>query len=46
MLTKAVVRPPAPNFFEGLTTAGQGAPDYERALKQHGSTARRWSDAD
>ena len=36
MLTKAVVRPPAPNFFEGLTTAGQSAPDYERALKQHG----------
>ena len=36
MLTKAVIRPPAPNFFEGLTTAGQGAPDYEPALKQHG----------
>ena len=36
MLTKAVIRPPAPNFFEGLTTAGQGARDYERALKQHG----------
>ena len=35
MLTKAIVRPPAANFAEGLTTANLGAPDYERALKQH-----------
>lgn len=35
MFTKAIVRPPATNFSEGLTTVGLGAPDYERALKQH-----------
>lgn len=35
MFTRAIVRPPAPNFSQGLTTAGLGAPDYERALKQH-----------
>jgi dimethylargininase len=35
MLTKAIVRRPAPNFAEGLTAAGLGAPDYERALVQH-----------
>lgn len=34
-LTKAIVRPPAPNFAEGLTTANLGAPDYERAIVQH-----------
>lgn len=35
MFAKAMVRPPAPNFAEGLTTAGLGAPDYPRALEQH-----------
>jgi dimethylargininase len=35
MFTKAIVRLPAPNFCEGLTTAGLGAPDYHRALEQH-----------
>jgi dimethylargininase len=35
MLTRAIVRPPAPNFSQGLTTADLGAPDYERALQQH-----------
>jgi dimethylargininase len=35
MFTKAIVRPPAPNFAEGLTTAGLGTPDYEQALAQH-----------
>ena len=35
VLTKAIVRPPAANFSEGLTTADLGAPDYERALAQH-----------
>lgn len=35
MLTRAIVRPPAVNFSEGLTAAGLGAPDYERALQQH-----------
>jgi dimethylargininase len=35
MFTRAIVRPPAANFFAGLTTAGLGAPDHERALRQH-----------
>jgi dimethylargininase len=35
MFTRAIVRPPAPNFGEGLTTSGLGRPDYERALAQH-----------
>ena len=39
MFTKAIVRPPAPNFSEGLTTvgpeAGLGSPQFERALEQH-----------
>ena len=35
MFTRAIVRPPAPNFAEGLTTAALGAPDYVLALKQH-----------
>jgi dimethylargininase len=35
MFTRAIVRPPAPNFAEGLTTVELGAPDYERALAQH-----------
>lgn len=29
------MRPPAPSFSEGLTTAGLGAPHFERALDQH-----------
>lgn len=33
--TRAIVRPPASNFAEGLTTAGLGAPDHHRALEQH-----------
>jgi dimethylargininase len=35
MFTRAIVRPPAPNFAEGLTTAALGKPDYQLALKQH-----------
>jgi dimethylargininase len=35
MFTSAIVRPPAPNFAEGLTTSGLGVPHYERALAQH-----------
>jgi dimethylargininase len=35
MFTRAIVRPPAPNFSKGLTTAGLGAPEYQRALEQH-----------
>jgi dimethylargininase len=37
MFTRAIVRPPAPNFGEGLTSADLGAPDYKRALAQHSS---------
>jgi dimethylargininase len=33
--TRAIVRPPAANFAEGLTTAGLGRPDHPRALQQH-----------
>lgn len=32
---RAIVRPPGPNFAEGLTTADLGRPDYDRALSQH-----------
>src|SRR5438876_269207 len=35
MFTRAIVRPPAPNFADGLTTVDLGPPDYQRALKQH-----------
>ena len=35
MFTKAIVRPPCTNFAAGLTTVDLGAPDFERALKQH-----------
>ncbi len=41
MFTKAIVRPPAANFSEGLTKAGLGAPDYKSALEQH----QRYCDA-
>jgi dimethylargininase len=34
MFTRAIVRPPASNFSEGLTTS-LGVPNYERALAQH-----------
>jgi dimethylargininase len=33
--TTAIVRPPSPNFAEGLTRAELGKPDYRRALQQH-----------
>jgi len=35
MFTKAIVRPPAANFSEGLTTSQLGPPVYELAIKQH-----------
>ena len=35
MFQRAIVRPPARNFAEGLTTAHLGAPDVPRALEQH-----------
>lgn len=35
MFTKAIVRTPAINFAQGLTTVDLGVPDYEQALLQH-----------
>jgi dimethylargininase len=35
VFTKAIVRPPSPNFANGLTNAELGAPDYQLALEQH-----------
>jgi dimethylargininase len=35
MFRRAIVRPPAPNFAEGLTTVDLGAPEYAAALAQH-----------
>ncbi len=35
MFHSAIVRPPAENFADGLTTAGLGAPVYTLALGQH-----------
>ena len=35
MFTKAIVRTPCANYAAGLTTVDLGAPDLERALKQH-----------
>ncbi|HEY8184763.1 MAG TPA: hypothetical protein VIF64_01770 [Pyrinomonadaceae bacterium] len=35
MLTKAIVRAPGANYAEALTTMDLGAPNYERALRQH-----------
>jgi len=39
-ITRAIVRPPASNFADGLTTARLGEPDYERALTQHEAYCR------
>lgn len=33
--TCAIVRPPGPNFAQGLTSSGLGPPVYELALEQH-----------
>jgi dimethylargininase len=33
--TRAIVRPPARNFADGLSSAAEGAPDIERSLRQH-----------
>lgn len=35
IFSHAIVRKPGPNFLEGMTTAGLGAPDYPKALEQH-----------
>ncbi|HLX02611.1 MAG TPA: amidinotransferase [Trinickia sp.] len=34
-LTRALVRPPGQTFANGLTTAALGAPDLDKALRQH-----------
>jgi dimethylargininase len=36
VLTHAIARTPGRNFAEGLTSAGLGAPDFVKALEQHG----------
>ena len=35
MFRKAIVREPAKNFADGLTSVDFGPPDFERALRQH-----------
>jgi dimethylargininase len=35
MFKSAIVRVPGPNFAAGLTSAGLGKPDFDRALVQH-----------
>ncbi|HSG90624.1 MAG TPA: arginine deiminase family protein [Pseudomonadales bacterium] len=35
MFTHAITRLPAPSLVDGITTAGLGRPDFERALDQH-----------
>jgi dimethylargininase len=35
MFRRAIVRPPAPNFADGLTTVDLGVPDVPRALEEH-----------
>ena len=35
MFTRAIVRPPALNFAQGLTSVDLGKPDHARALEQH-----------
>lgn len=42
--TRAIVRPPAPNFAAGLTTADLGAPDVPTALAQHAAYCRALQD--
>ncbi len=38
--TRAIVRPPAHTFAQGLTTASLGAPDHARTLEQHAAYCR------
>ncbi len=35
MFTKAIVRAPAANFSDGLTTVNLGVPDYTKTIEQH-----------
>src|SRR5262249_13390019 len=38
--TRAIVRPPAPNFADGLTTVDLGRPDVALALEQRATYCR------
>ncbi len=38
--SSAIVRPPGPDFAEGLTEAGLGRPDFPLALRQHEAYCR------
>lgn len=38
--TRAIVRPPARSFAAGLSSAGAGPPDVDRALEQHAAYVR------
>ena len=40
MFRRAIVRPPAPNFADGLTTVDLGVPDVAKALAQHDAYCR------
>jgi dimethylargininase len=42
--SKAIVRPPAENFSDGITEAGLGLPVYKLALKQHDDYCRALQD--
>ena len=35
MFTRAIVKTPGKSFIKGITTAGSGRPDYQKALQQH-----------
>ena len=38
--TRAIVRPPAPTFADGITSSDLGRPDLSLALQQHESYCR------
>jgi dimethylargininase len=40
LFTHAIVRPPSPNFADGLTTVALGVPDVALALEQHAGYCR------
>ncbi len=42
--TRAIVRPPARSFAAGLSSAGEGPPDVDRALEQHAAYVRALRD--
>lgn len=42
--TRAIVRPPSRSFASGLTSAGEGPPDIDRALAQHAAYVKALRD--